>query len=103
MSSEAAYLYSTDALRIQEVMQPAGTNETVYGAVLQVMERLWLVHILRTLEAKQMLQVLSRMAIVLDGPLAVYNYPAWLSQAIYRELKRLNQLVRSATGGRGYC
>ncbi|MHB8996171.1 MAG: DNA double-strand break repair nuclease NurA [Armatimonadota bacterium] len=92
-------LYSTDALRVYERMQPAGSNGETYGEIMQVVERLWIVNILRSLEAKNLLPSMRRFAFVLDGPLAVFGHPAWLSQAIYRELCRLNVLVRAATGG----
>jgi hypothetical protein len=92
-------LYATDALRFHEGMQPAGTNGAMFAEIMQVWERVWILHILRTLEAKTWLSSLRRLAIVLDGPLAVFGHPAWLSQAIHQELCRLNGVVRRATGG----
>jgi hypothetical protein len=92
-------LYSTDALRIYERMSPAGSNGEVFGEIMQVLERLWIIHILRSLEQKGWLSVLSRLAIVLDGPLAVFGHPAWLSQAIRLELMRINEKAKSWTGG----
>lgn len=92
-------LYSTDALRIHEGMAPAGTNGAMFAEIVQVLERLWVVHVLRSLEQKGWLSVLSRLAIMLDGPLAVFGHPAWLSQAIEVELMRINELARSLTGG----
>src|SRR5207237_2443128 len=41
---------------------------------------------------------MPRMAFILDGPLAMFGHPAWLSPLIKSELKRLNTLVRAATG-----
>jgi hypothetical protein len=93
-------LYSTDALRIHERMSPAGSNGAIFGEIMQVWERVWVVHILRTMESKKWLSSLSRVAIILDGPLAVFGQPAWISQAIYRELSRINIAVRKVTGGR---
>jgi hypothetical protein len=61
---------------------------------MQILERLKLIHILRMIEQKGLLPVLSQLAFVVDGPLAVYGHPAWLSQAIYQELRRINQLLR---------
>jgi hypothetical protein len=90
-------LYSTDALRIHERMQPDGVNGEIYAEILQVLERAWVVHILRMLIREQWLPALTRMAIVLDGPLAVFGQPAWISQAISQELRRINQLVRTVT------
>lgn len=92
-------LYSTDALRIHEGMNPAGTNGALFAEIMQVWERVWVIHFLRTLEHKGWLSSLRRIAVILDGPLAVFGHPAWLSSAIEKELKRLNEAVRKATGG----
>jgi hypothetical protein len=92
-------LYSTDALRIHEGMNLEGTNGAMFAEIMQVLERIWIVHFLRTLEQKKWLPLLREVAIVLDGPLAVFGHPAWLSQAIREELSRINELVRRLTGG----
>ncbi len=92
-------LFSTDALRFHEGMNEAGTNGAMFAEVMQVLERIWIIHILRMMEAKGWLGILRDMAIVLDGPLAVFGHPAWLSQAIYKELSRLNQLAKPKIGG----
>lgn len=91
-------LYSTDALRIHERMAPAGSNGEIFGEIMQVLERLWVVHVLRSLEQKGWLSTLGSLAVVIDGPLAVFGQPAWLSQAIAAELARLNEAVRRETG-----
>jgi hypothetical protein len=91
-------MYSTDALRHHEGMNAAGSNEAMYAEIMQVLERVWLVHILRTMEAKGWLPMLRQMAIIMDGPLAVYDHPSWISQSIGKELSRLNQVVRDETG-----
>lgn len=93
-------LYSTDALRFHERMAPAGSNGAIFSEIMQTLERVWIIHILRTLEAKNWLSTLRRIAIVLDGPLAVFGQPAWISQAIIKELYRLNKLVLNVTGGK---
>jgi hypothetical protein len=63
-----------------------------------VWERLLLVHLLRCFEKQKLLDRLGRLAFFLDGPLAAFGPPAWLSAAICIELKRLNKLVRAHTG-----
>ena len=91
--------YSTDALRIHELMNPdTGSNDKIYSEVMQVVERIWVVHILRTLEKKRWLTSMKRLAILIDGPLAIFGQPAWISQAIFEELKRLNAVIRETTG-----
>jgi len=36
----------------------------------------------------------------LDGQLAVFGQPAWISQAVYQELSRINRLAKEVTGGK---
>jgi hypothetical protein len=91
-------IYSTDALRIHEGFRDLGSNRELLGEVMQVWERILLVHLLRTFEKKDWLPKISKLAFVLDGPLAVFGHPAWLSAAISAELKRLNTKIRNATG-----
>jgi hypothetical protein len=91
-------LYSTDALRIHEGFQDFGSNGEAYGELMQVWERVLLVHLLRCLERRGWLADASRMAFVLDGPLAVFGHPAWLSASISAELKRLNAASRAGGG-----
>lgn len=92
-------LYSTDALRIHERFHPDGSNIAIYSEIMQVLERLWLVHILRGFEAKGYLQLLKKFAFIIDGPLAIFGQPAWLSQSIKTELKRLNEVAKLYTDG----
>lgn len=97
--SQKLPLYSTDALRIHEGMQDGGSNGAMFAEIMQVWERIWILHVLRTLEQKAWLTTLRRIAIVLDGPLAVFGHPAWLSHCIYRELARLNEAAKRVNGG----
>jgi hypothetical protein len=91
-------LYATDALRIHEAFNPTGPSGEAYGEAMQVVERLLLVNFLRTLERKRWLDSLAQIALVIDGPLAVFGHPAWLKDAIVKELQRINAAVRRATG-----
>jgi hypothetical protein len=91
-------VYSTDALRIHERFRDNGTNGEAFGLVMQVIERLLVVHFLRCFERRNLLQRLTSLAFFIDGPLAAFGPPAWLSAAIGKELKRLNQKVRESTG-----
>lgn len=91
-------LFSTDALRIHEFMKPEGSNQSMITETMTVLERIWIIHFLRMLEQEQLLPVLQRLAIVLDGPLAVFGAPAWLSSAIESELLRINEAAKEAVG-----
>ncbi len=76
----------------------SGTYGEALGYVMQVWERLLLVHLLRCFEQRQWLGRLGDVAFFIDGPLAVFGPPAWLSAAISKELKRINEKVRAETG-----
>lgn len=87
-------LFSTDALRIHEGMVPHGTNGAMFAEIRQVLEVLWVVHVLRTMEQKKWISSLKRLALFLDGPLAVFGHPAWLSESIFKELRRINDVSK---------
>jgi hypothetical protein len=91
-------VYSTDALRIHERFRDVGTNGESFGEVMQVWERVTLVHLLRCFERRGWLDRLDHLAFIVDGPLALFGHPAWLSAAISRELKRLNALIKEQSG-----
>ncbi len=91
-------VFSTDALRIHERFHDVGTNGEAFGLVMQVWERILLIHVLRCFEEQGLLNRIGRLAFFLDGPLAQFGPPAWLSAAISAELKRLNTIVREKTG-----
>jgi hypothetical protein len=92
-------LFPTDALRIHERFNDdAGTNGEAFGYVLTVWERLLLIHLLRCFDQRNWLDRLNTIAFFVDGPLAIFGPPAWLSAAISSELKRLNMTVREKTG-----
>lgn len=86
-------------MRIHErFINDSGTNGEAFGYVMQVWERLLLVHLLRCFEQRQWLGRLGDVAFFIDGPLAAFGPPAWLSAAISKELKRINNKVRAETG-----
>lgn len=91
-------LYSTDWLRIHEGFNDIGENGAAYAEFMQVTERLWLVNALRSMHQGDLLGLSNRIALVLDGPLAVFGHPAWLKDSIKAELTELNEAARSATG-----
>ena len=90
-------IYSTDALRLHELMNPSGTNGELYGQIMSMFEKLWLIHILRSFEKKGWLNILDRVAFVLDGPLACFSTWSWLNKSIITELERINELQKKYT------
>ncbi|MHB8085399.1 MAG: DNA double-strand break repair nuclease NurA, partial [Dehalococcoidia bacterium] len=91
-------IFSTDALRIHERFNDLGTNGEAFAYVRQVWERILLVHLLRCFEKRNMLKRVDKIAFFIDGPLAVFGPPAWLSEAISKELKRINVIAQKETG-----
>lgn len=89
-------LYSTDALRLHELMNPAGSNGELFGQIMSAFEKLWFVNILRTFEKKgdEWLATLRRVAFFIDGPLAVFSTPSWLANCISEEICRINNLQK---------
>lgn len=96
--SEKRSIWSTDALRIHERFHDVGSNGEAFGEVMNVWERLLLVHLLRAFERRGMLDRVHRLAFFVDGPLALFGHPAWLSAAISKELQRLNAEARRLSG-----
>jgi NurA domain len=96
--SKGRAVYPTDSLRIHERFVDFGTNGEAFGLVMQVWERMLLIHLLRCFERRNWLDKLKRLAFILDGPLGMFGPPAWMSAAISKELRRLNELVREKSG-----
>ena len=92
-------LYSTDALRVHEGMVLDSANGAMFAEIMQVIERIVVIHILRWFEQKKLLWLLRNMGIIIDGPLAVFGSPAWLHSAIPRELDRINKVAKQFTDG----
>jgi hypothetical protein len=91
-------LYSTDALRLHELMNSGGTNGEMFGQIMSTLEKLWLIHILRAFEKRGWLTTLRRVAFIMDGPLAVFSTSSWLTKVIEVELKRINDLQKKVNG-----
>lgn len=91
--------FSTDALRIHEGLNPSGPSGAMFAEAMQVWERIWVVNFLRWVEREpRRFRLLRSLAIVLDGPLAVFGHPAWLSHAIFDELRRINNEAKNVIG-----
>lgn len=91
-------LYSTDAMRLHELMNPGGTNGEMYGQIMSTLEKLLLVHVLRAFEIRNWLPTFRRVAIIMDGPLAVFSTSSWLAKTIEIEIRRINARQKAITG-----
>lgn len=92
-------LYSTDALRVHEAMLPNGENGQMYSEIMQSIERLLVLHLLRWMEKNDYLRLLRYTAIIMDGPLAFFGNPAALQPYYMAELRRINEAAKAFTNG----
>jgi len=93
-------LFSTDALRLHELLNEGGTCGEMYGQIMSMMEKLWLVHILRAFEKRGWIEILQRVAFILDGPLACFSTWSWMNKSIIAEIRRINELQKKVSGGK---
>jgi hypothetical protein len=91
-------MYSTDAMRLYEEMNPVSTNAGMFSLIMQVLERLFLMNIIRNIERKKWITSFSRLGFIIDGSLAVFSRASWLHSAINKELIRINKIVKEQTG-----
>lgn len=91
------WLYSTDALRLHELMDPVSDNGGMYGQIMSMLEKLWLIHILRAFEQKGWFELLGKIIIALDGPLACFSTWSWMHKTIIKEVNRINEAQKQKT------
>jgi hypothetical protein len=91
-------LFSTDALRLHELMNTSGSCGEMYGQVMSTLEKLCLINILRVFEHKNWLGTFRRVAFIMDGPLAMFSTESWLTKPIIYELNRINELQKKING-----
>lgn len=88
-------LFSTDALRLHELMNDSTSNADMFTQTMATIEKLWFVHVLRSFEQNHWLPILHKIAFVLDGPLAVFGTSSWLTKVIGEEITRINDLQKN--------
>lgn len=82
-------VYPSDCLRIWEEVSEYQSNQTPLSRLMMVLEHLIPIHYIRHIEQKA-LPSLSKLAIFLDGPLAIYGTSAWLHRSIMIYLHKVN-------------
>lgn len=83
-------VYYTDALRFSERFSDVSSNAEVHGEVRQVLEVLTLFNILRFFAQEGRLEYLKDNIFIVDGPLALFGHPAWLTPYVREELERID-------------
>jgi hypothetical protein len=92
-------LYSTDALRLHELLNSSGTSGEMYGQIKETFKKLQLVHLLRSFEQEpKYFSLLRDIAFFIEGTLAVFSTASWLAKPIRVELERLNSKVNEEFG-----
>ena len=84
----------SDALRVQEIFSDEESCGDAHGRIRHALEILCLMNLLRGLsETSKGRVALSKIAFVLDGPLAAFSTIAVLQSGILRELRRIDKLL----------
>jgi hypothetical protein len=88
-------LFEADAFRFSERFSDVSSNGEAHGEVRHLVEVLALLNVLRFFAgAESTLGYLRDNVFILDGPLALFGHPAWLTPYVRRELVRINSLCR---------
>jgi hypothetical protein len=85
-----ATLYATDHLSLHDDISDFGNNATVITRFMNVAEHLMTASLVRML-ADKVPDALSRMGIIMDGPLALFGRPAWIHgplMALYFDIEK---------------
>lgn len=88
-------VYPTDALRTHERVNSNQSNETGITAVMNVLEHLTMCAYLGYL-AENSPYRLSRTGFIMDGPLAIFDTPAWLHEPILDTINQIYKKQREA-------
>lgn len=91
-------MYSTDIMRLHEEFNPIGTSVGMFSLIMQAVERIFLMNIIRRLDQKGWHSTFNRIGFIVDGALAIHSRASWLSNAIQKELTRINTVVKQKTG-----
>jgi hypothetical protein len=92
-------LYSTDALRLHELLNSSGTSGEMYGQIMETYKKLQLIHLLRSFEQHpKYFSLLKDIVFFMEGSLAVFSTASWLAIPIRAELSRINKKVKEELG-----
>lgn len=87
-------VYPTDSLRTHENVSETQPNGAAISAVMQVLEHLTLCAYIRYLSANNPSR-LEKVGFVIDGPLAVYDTPAWFHEPVLETIRRVGEKQQS--------
>lgn len=87
-------LFSTDALRLHELMNSLGSSGEMYGQIKETFKKLQLIHVLRSIEKKGDYRLFRDLGFFIEGSLTVFSTASWLAKCIRIELSRINQKLK---------
>lgn len=87
-------VYPTDSLRTHENVSETQPNGAAISSVMQVLEHLTLCAYIQFL-SKTNPDRLEHVGFVIDGPLAVYDTPAWFHEPVLDTIRRVNDKQRT--------
>jgi len=87
-------VYPTDSLRTHENVSETQPNGAAISAVMQVLEHLTVCAYIRYLSNNNP-DRLEKVGFVIDGPLAVYDTPAWFHEPVLDTIRRINEKQRA--------
>jgi hypothetical protein len=88
-------LFEADAFRFSERFSDVSSNGEAHGEVRHLVEVVALLNLLRFFaQEESTLGYLRENVFILDGPLALFGHPAWLTPYVRKELMRINGLCR---------
>ncbi len=91
----AGPVFSTDSLRIHEAFVEHGPNVEALNRLMSVSEHILIAHYLHAYSEKA-LDVVSKLCIIVDGPLAVFGQAAWVHRAILLTIQDIQKKLHSA-------
>ncbi len=83
-------IYPADCLRVWEVVNEYQSNQEAIGRFMMIAEHLLAMHYIRYLYQTSP-SSLAELAVIIDGPLAIFGNAAWLHGPILRFLHEVNQ------------
>ena len=90
----ASKIFATDAMRLHEEVTDFSSNEVPLTRFMNAAEHLIIAGFVRML-AEFDPATLSQLAIIVDGPLAIFGQPAWLSRRLMRLYYEINKDLSS--------
>ena len=87
-------IYFTDSLRIHEQISDFGSSTSAITRFMNVTEHLIIATLIRMLSDKQP-DVLSKMAFIIDGPLAIFGQPARIHSRLMKLYYEINKKLQS--------